>query len=417
MVFDFSQVDIPKDIFPGISGNEWDNWKWQLRNSIKTKGDYEKYFSLSSEEKLGFEKTGFAVQSTPYYANLVRSSVGQDLRKVILPLVLENQTGVQSLKDPLGEEDHSPEKHIIHRYPDRVIFLITDICPIYCRYCTRKRFTAQREKLISKEEHQRALSYIQKNKGIKEVILSGGDPLTLADSVLDNTLRELRAIKHVQIIRIGSRMPAVCPFRFTDDCIQMIKKYKPVYIMSHFNHPAEITMEAADALNRLADNGIPVYNQMVLINGVNNHPAVVQALSRRLLFLRARPYYMFQCDPSLGTDHLRTSIENSKWIQKQLWGRLSGLAVPRLAVDLPGGGGKVELAPESFLKVNHEFGDKQIKSHFFKGWDGKDSAYKDPKNVRKPEHIRPYLEEWKDILQQKYGASNTKTGLAKDKTL
>ena len=417
MAFDFSPVDIPQNVLPNISQSEWENWKWQLRNSIKTKKDYEKYFSLSDEEKLGFEKTDFAVQSTPYYASLVHSSVGQDLRKVILPLSLENLKGIQSLKDPLGEEHHSPEKHIIHRYPDRVIFLITDICPIYCRYCTRKRFTAQTEKFISKEEYQKALFYIQKNKGIKEVILSGGDPLTLSDSILEKTLQALRAIKHVQIIRIGSRMPAVCPFRFTDDCVQMIKKYKPVYIMSHFNHPAEITVESAVALNRLADNGIPVYNQMVLINGVNNHPAVVQALSRRLLFLRARPYYMFQCDPSLGTDHLRTSIENSKWIQNQLWGRLSGLAVPRLAVDLPDGGGKVELVPESFLKADVKDGTKQMKSHFFKGWDGKDSVYMEPENVQEPEYIQPYLEEWMDILQQKYGASNTKTRLEKDKTL
>jgi len=249
------------------------------------------------------------------------------------------------------------------------------------------------------------------------VILSGGDPFTLSDSILENTLRELRFIKHVQIIRIGSRMPAACPFRFNDGCMQMIKKYKPVYIMSHFNHPAEITKESADALNRLADSGIPVYNQMVLINGVNNHPAVVQALSRRLLFLRARPYYMFQCDPSLGTDHLRTPIENSRWIQKQLWGRLSGLAVPRLAVDLPGGGGKVELVPESFLRMDVESGSKQIKSHFFKGWDGKNSVYKDPENMQEPVHIQPYLEEWKDTLQQKYGASNIKAGLAKDRIL
>ena len=413
MAFNFSAVDIPQDILQ----NEWKNWKWQLRNSIKTKEDYEKYFSLSVAEKLGFEKTSFAVQSTPYYASLIRSSNGQALRKVILPLSLESLKGVQSLKDPLGEEQHSPEKHIIHRYPDRVIFLVTDICPIYCRYCTRKRFTAQAEKMISKEEYQKALIYIQNNKGIKEVILSGGDPLILADSLLENVLCDVRAIKHIQIIRIGSRMPAVCPFRFTDDCIQMIKKYKPVYIMSHFNHPAEITLESADVLNRLADNGIPVYNQMVLINGVNNHPAVVQALSRRLLFLRARPYYMFQCDPSLGTDHLRTSIENSRWIQKQLWGRLSGLAVPRLAVDLPGGGGKVELVPESFLNAEVKSGGKQIKSHFFKGWDGKDSAYMDPENVQEPEHIQPYLKEWTDILQQKYGASKPKARLAKSKTL
>ena len=415
MAFHFSSVNLPKDIFPGLSQKDWENWKWQIRNSLKTQADYEKYFSLSSDEKSGFKQKLFAVQTTPYYASLAGSSAGRVLTKIIHPLSLENQKGFQALKDPLGEERHSPEKHLIHRYPDRVVFLITDICPIYCRYCTRKRFTGQTKKIISQEEYEKALKYIQKNKGIKEVILSGGDPLTLTDVFLNKVLQALRAVKHIQIIRIGSRMPAVCPYRFTDELLAVLKNYSPVYIMSHFNHPAEITKESATALCRLADQGIPVYNQMVLINGLNNHPAVVQALSRRLLFLRARPYYMFQCDPSLGTDHLRTSIENSKWIQKQLWGRLSGLALPRLAVDLPGGAGKVELSADSFLQT--EIRDKNQKSHFFKGWDEEEAVYKDPENVQTPKELQPYLEEWEEIFQQKYGASKSSLGLAKNKRL
>ena len=332
MALQFYPVKIPDS----FSKEDWFNWKWQLRSSLKTREDYEKYFSLTEDEKEGFISNNFAVQSTPYYAQLVKSS--SSLRKVVIPNIQESKKGRQALKDPLGEEKHSPVKHLIHRYPDRVVFLVTDLCPIYCRYCTRKRFTATEKSIIQKKGYIEALEYIKKNPGIREVILSGGDPLTLTNPVLEKILKDLRTIEHIEIIRIGSRMLAVCPMRFSKSFTDMIKKYQPCFIMSHFNHPDEITLEAAGVLNLLADQGIPVYNQMVLINSVNNHPAIVQALSRRLLFLRARPYYMFQCDPSLGTDHLRTSIKNSQWIQKNLWGVLSGLAVPRLAIDLPGGG-------------------------------------------------------------------------------
>ena len=391
MAFHFHSVKIPK----GVSEKEWSNWKWQIRFSLKTQKDYEKYFSLSYEEKKGIEVTqGFAFQSVPYYAQLANQH--PILRKIIIPDKKENQQGLQALKDPLGEEHHSPSKHLIHRYPDRVVFLITDMCPIYCRYCTRKRFTAVDKNIVPKTEYDKALKYIKENPGIREVILSGGDPLTLADPLLEKILQNLRAIPHVEIIRIGSRMPAVCPMRFSKPFMQMIQKYQPVFIMSHFNHPAEITKESATALTGLADHGIPVYNQMVLINGVNNHPAIVQALSRRLLFLRARPYYMFQCDPSLGTDHLRTSIKNSQWIQKQMWGVLSGLAMPKWAVDLPGGGGKVELTPESCLNANDE-------AFTFKGWDGITSDYKEPKEDQTPADISLYLKEWDTLTQQSYG--------------
>ena len=393
MKFHFKSVKIPE----GISKKDWFNWKWQIRSSLKTKEDYEKYFSLEPDEQKGFAiSKGFSVQSTPYYAQLAREH--KTLRKTITPLVLETIKGRQALKDPLGEEHHSPEKHIIHRYRDRVVFLVTDICPIYCRYCTRKRWTAKDKNLIPKKEYEKALDYIKKNLGIREVILSGGDPLILADPLLEKVLKDLRTLDHIEIIRIGSRMPAVCPMRISKDFANMIKKYQPVFIMSHFNHPAEITSSSAKALNILAENGIPVYNQMVLINSLNNHPAIVQALSRRLLFLRARPYYMFQCDPSLGTDHLRTSIKNSKWIQKQLWGVLSGLAVPRLAVDLPAGGGKVELTPESQVEKSNQ-------SHTFKGWDGIKATYIEPdeRSKKPPSDIHLYLEEWNTLNQQSYG--------------
>lgn len=396
MALQFSPVKIPE----GISKEDWFNWKWQLRHSLKTKEDYKKYFILNEEENDGFIKNNFAIQSTPYYAQIACSH--PTLRKIILPDKKENKKGRLALKDPLGEENHSPLKHLIHRYPDRVVFLITDLCPIYCRYCTRKRFTAKEKNIIQKNEYEKALEYIKNNPGIREVILSGGDPLTLADSLVEKVLKDLRTIKSIEIIRIGSRMPAVCPMRFSKNFINIIKKYQPIFIMSHFNHPAEITFESASTLTTLADQGIPVYNQMVLINSVNNHPVIVQALSRRLLFLRARPYYMFQCDPSLGTDHLRTSIKNSVWIQKSLWGVLSGLAIPRLAVDLPGGGGKVEIVPNSWKETSHH-------SHTFEGWDGMVATYIDPKEDSTPSDINPYLKEWQTLNQQKYGKPKNST--------
>ena len=392
MALKFFPVKIPDN----VSQEDWFNWKWQMRHCLKTREDYEKYFLLSEDEKKGFTNNHFSFQSTPYYAQVAKHS--SSLKKVIIPDIQESQKGRQALKDPLGEQQHSPSKHLIHRYPDRVVFLVTDLCPIYCRYCTRKRFTATEKSIIKKDEYMESLEYIKKNSGIREVILSGGDPLTLADSLLEKILKDLRAVDHVEIIRIGSRMPAVCPMRFSKTFTDMIKKYQPCFIMSHFNHPDEITSDSARALTLLADQGIPVYNQMVLINSVNNHPAIVQALSRRLLFLRARPYYMFQCDPSLGTDHLRTSLKNSRWIQKNLWGVVSGLAVPRLAVDLPGGGGKVEIVPHSQLKTNGE-------SHTFKGWDGMVADYIDPEEqaVQPPPDMGPYLEEWRTLNQQNYG--------------
>ena len=212
MTLNFSPVKIPDD----ISKEDWLNWKWQLRHSLKTKEDYEKYLILSAEEKKGFQiKNDFAVQTTPYYAQLANSQMNHPLRTIIIPKAHENKKGKQALKDPLGEVHHSPVKHLIHRYPDRVVFLVTDLCPIYCRYCTRKRFTAKNKSIIQTNEYKKALEYIKKNQGIREVILSGGDPLILADFLLEKILKDLRTIEHIEIIRIGSRMPAVCPMRFS----------------------------------------------------------------------------------------------------------------------------------------------------------------------------------------------------------
>lgn len=398
MKFVFEALENPK----GISKENWTNWKWQIQNSLKSVKDFESFFQMKPNEKQILKKASslFSLKTTPYYALLCQKYSA--LKKMTLPSSKELEGFFHA--DPLEEKKHSPAPRIIHRYPDRVLFLATDFCGIYCRYCTRKHFTAQGNHVIPNQDYRQALRYIQTNKGIREVILSGGDPLTLSDSRLKKILNDIRSIPHIEIIRIGTRMPAVCPFRITPELLDILVQNQPVFIMTHFNHPKELTQESKNSLSALCGKGISVYNQMVLLNGVNNHPAVVQALSRRLLYIRVHPYYMFQCDPSQGTDHFRTTISHSKWIQKQLWGVLSGLAVPRLSMDLPGGGGKVEFTPDHFIK-------KINNTSIHQGFDGIQAGCPDPASEMtcpKKEDIQEYLEEWAVICSQTYGRSRIK---------
>lgn len=359
-----------------------------MSHALKTQKDFEKHFQLSESERLAFAdgKEIFNIRTTPYYASLAQEC--PEIRSILMPHVLEIEEGAQQMLDPLGERKNNPTSRVIHRYPDRVLFLVTDICSVYCRFCTRKHFTGQEQALIRNDEYQQALQYIRQHTGIREVILSGGDPLTISDSQLDRVLGDLRQIEHIEIIRIGTRMPVVCPQRVTDNLVSILRKHKPVFLMSHFNHPQELTTEAAAALEKFVDNGVPVMNQTVLLNGINNHPAILQALNRRLLFLRVKPYYMFQCDPSVGTDHLRTSVEDSLEIQKELWGNLSGLAMPTLSLDIPDGGGKTSLAP------NFQVGQTGNTRHFI-GWDGVHADYVSPapEKTKKPD-TRLYEAEW-----------------------
>lgn len=384
-----------------IPQNQWLDPKWQVKNSLKTLNDYSLYFDLSPQEEAAFGqlKGGFRFQTTPFYAALAGSKdLSHPIRQILMPSLQEKHSRHQQMLDPLGERRHSPVPRIIHRYPDRLLFLVTDTCQIYCRYCTRKHFTGQAQVFPNANEYDNALEYIKKSKGVREVILSGGDPLTLSDDKLARVLSDLRSIDHVEIIRIGTRIPIVNPMKIDDQWVRRFQKFHPLYLMVHFNHPKEISFEASQALTRLADAGFPLMNQMVLLNGVNNHPAIVQALSRRLLFLRVKPYYMFQADPSEGTDYLRTSVENSKQIQQQLWGRLSGLAMPNLSLDIPDGGGKMGIVPdfvvsESKNKIN------------LKGWDGHESEYISPpeSDMRTPKDAADYLAEWNAVKNQSYG--------------
>lgn len=379
-----------------IAESDWNNWTWQLRHALKTQADFEKHFDLSEDEAAAFRegKELFNVRTTPYYASLA-GPAGDSIRQILMPHRHEIEEGLQQMLDPLAEKRNNPAPRIIHRYSDRALFLITDICSVYCRFCTRKHFTGQEQAFIRNDEYEQAISYLRKHTGLREVILSGGDPLTVGDGQLDRVLSDLRRIDHIEIIRIGSRMPVVCPMRITEDLVKIIKKNKPVFLMSHFNHPRELTEEAVHALELLVDNGIPVMNQMVLLNGINNHPAVIQALNRRLLYLRVKPYYMFQCDPSIGTDHLRTSVEDSLEIQKELWGHLSGLAMPNLSLDIPNGGGKTYLVPD--FQVSQEG-----RTRHYVGWDGVTAEYVSPSpaQIKKPDASH-YEAEWNDLKNSK----------------
>ncbi|MGE0633403.1 MAG: KamA family radical SAM protein [Pseudobdellovibrionaceae bacterium] len=374
-----------------VAEKDWMDWGWQLRHSLKKQSDYELHFDLSESEKAAFqgENSIFKVRTTPYYASLIPKTGDDPIRKIVIPTVRELESDHQALFDPLGERKNNPVSRIIHRYPDRALFLVTDICSVYCRYCTRKHFTGQERAFAKKDEYSEALEYIRSHSGIREVILSGGDPLTLSDSQLEKVLLDLRSIEHIEIIRLGTRMPVVCPMRVTPELTKILRKHAPVFMMTHFNHPRELTAEAANALSLVVDSGIPVMNQMVLLNGVNNHAAIVQALSRRLLYLRVKPYYMFQCDPSIGTDHLRTSVENSLEIQKQLWGVLSGLAMPNLSLDIPDGGGKAAYVP------NFEIA-KVERVRTYRGFDGVTAEYVSPPEteMRVPVDVHLYQSEW-----------------------
>ncbi len=402
MKLKFEEAPRPFEIDP----KNWFDWTWQLRFSLKNQKDYAHYFDLSPEEIQAFTsrnqngKQLFNIRSTPYYASLAsRTQVLDPIRRILTPHeneLVDDET--QSQLDPLGErkKSNNPVPRIIHRYSDRVLFLITDICSVYCRYCTRKHFTGADQAFIKNDEYENALNYIKKTTGLREVILSGGDPLTISDQQLERVLTDLRKIDHVEIIRIGTRMPVVAPMRITDQLVKIIQKNKPVFLMTHFNHPKELTAESAMAIEKLVDHGIPVMNQMVLLNGVNNHPAIVQALSRRLLYLRAKPYYMFQCDPSIGTDHLRTSIDDSLEIQKELWGHLSGLAMPQLSVDIPDGGGKTYYSPNFEKSIS-------VEKRIYRGWDGVESTYVNPKSltILKPMDYEIYLSEWNELKNAK----------------
>jgi lysine 2,3-aminomutase len=342
-------------LFPGVSTLDWNNWQWQIRNSYTTLKQLETFLHLSPEEKtISDREINLPMRITPYYASLLdRCNSLQALRRTVVPVLDELIVTPGEVSDPLGEGHDSPVDLIVHRYPDRVLFLITGICSVYCRYCTRSHMVGKKEKShpgLSKIDA--AIEYITNHTEIRDVLLSGGDPLTMSDNRLEYILARLRVIKHIEIIRIGTKVPVVLPQRITSDLVKKLKKYHPLYLSIHFTHPDEMTEETKAACNRLADAGIPMGSQTVLLKGINDETEIFTRLTHELLKVRVRPYYLYQCDPIPGSSHFRTQVQKGLEIIKGLRGYTSGYAIPHYVIDAPGGGGKIPLLPEYLIGKN-----------------------------------------------------------------
>lgn len=325
----------------------WSDWRWQLQHRVTTLAELERYLELSPAERRGMiaAPSEFRVGITPYYLSLM--DPGHPfcpVRMQVVPTDDEISHSPGEYRDPLGEDGLSPATGLVHRYPDRVLLLALDRCAIYCRHCNRRRMVGG-ETPIAKDEIVRALEYIRAHPEIHDVLISGGDPLTMSTDKLEWILRELRAIPHLDYIRIGTRVPVCLPMRVTDELCAMLRRYHPLYINTHFNHPKELTAEAKQACERLADAGIPLGNQTVLLRRINSSARTLEALFRGLLRMRVKPYYLFQGDPVFGTDHLRTPMSAGVEIIDQLRGWVSGMAIPHLVSDAPGGGGKIPIGP------------------------------------------------------------------------
>jgi lysine 2,3-aminomutase len=338
-----------REFYPEATLSDWNDWRWQLRNRIRDREGVERIFVLSDDERAAIEARSdqLPLGLTPYYASLLdREDPRQGLRRTKLPSMAEFERAPDEVPDPLGEDAHSPVPGLVHTYPDKVLFLVTDFCATYCRYCTRARMVGSGEFLPDRNMWEGALAYIEQHPEIRDVLLSGGDPLILAEDRLEWLLERLSAIPHVEFLRIGTKVPAVLPQRITSDLLSMLKKYHPLFFSIHFIHPDELTPEVAQACNRIADAGIPMGGQSVLLKGVNDDPEVMLRLNTGLLKLRVKPYYLHQCDPILGSAHFRTPTSVGIDILRSLHGRTTGYAVPQFMVDAPGGGGKVPLSPD-----------------------------------------------------------------------
>ena len=338
-----------KELFPNVTDEQWNDWKWQVKNRIETLEDLKKYVSLTPEEEEGVKKTlqTLRMAITPYYISLIDpNNPDCPVRKQAVPTVKETYQSPADLLDPLHEDEDSPVPGLTHRYPDRVLLLITDMCSMYCRHCTRRRFAGQKDGESAIERIDRAIEYIAKTPQVRDVLLSGGDALMVSDERLEYIISRLRQIPHVEIVRIGSRTPVVCPQRITDNLVNMLKKYHPIWLNTHFNHPQEVTKEAAEACAKLANAGIPLGNQTVLLRGVNDCVNTMKKLMHELVKMRVRPYYIYQCDLSMGIEHFRTPVSKGIEIIEGLRGHTSGYAVPTFVVDAPGGGGKTPVMPQ-----------------------------------------------------------------------
>lgn len=363
-----------KRYFPEAAASEWNDWRWQLQHRLTRLEDLERFVRLSEDERNAITLCSgmLPVSITPYYASLLD---GDDphhpLRRTVIPVTGERILSAGESEDPLGEEDSSQVPGLVHRYPDRVLFLVTDFCSTYCRYCTRSRMVGNGKSHFSLNQWQKAISYIESTPAVRDVLVSGGDPLTLPDDRLEWLLYNLRRIPHVEMIRIGTKAPVVLPQRITPSLTRILKRYHPLLMSIHFTHPDELTPEAGRACENLADAGIPLGSQTVLLKGINDDVQTMKRLVHGLLKVRVRPYYLYQCDPISGSSHFRTPVAKGLEIIRGLRGHTSGYAVPHYVIDAPGGGGKIPLLPEY---VAGRDGDDLVLSNY----QGRIHRYPDP---------------------------------------
>lgn len=328
---------------------DWEDWIWQTRHRITTKEILGKLIKLTPQEEKGIEGCGekLSMSIPPYFASLMDPEDSAcPIRLQCVPQGCELEIFSEEMDDPCAEDKHSPVRGLVHRYPDRVLFLVNEMCAMYCRFCTRSRMVGDGNRTLSMETYDAAFEYIRAHKEIRDVLISGGDPLMLSDRVLEHIIKTVKEIPHVEFLRIGTRVPVTMPQRITSDLVNMLKKYNPLWMSIHFNHPKEITKRVQFACDSLADAGIPLGSQTVLLKGINDAPQVMKKLMHDLLKIRVRPYYIYQCDPIYGSKHFRTPVSAGIDIMEQLQGHTTGYAVPTFVIDGPGGGGKIPINPD-----------------------------------------------------------------------
>lgn len=347
---DYQQISLYKDVNP----LDWEDWHWQLKNRVCNKELLSQIIKLTPEEEKGIDKARgrLAMAITPYWAALMdQEDATCPIRRQAVPVAAEFTVSPHEMTDPCAEDRDSPAPHLVHRYPDRVLLLATEACAMYCRHCTRRRLVGDREAKgeSGATRFDAAIEYIRQNRKIRDVLISGGDPLLLEDEELENLLQKVRSISHVEFLRIGTRIPVTLPQRVTENLVNMLKKYSPIWMSIHFNHPKEITKRCKIACDMLSDSGVPLGSQTVLLKGINDRPYIMKKLVHELLQIRVRPYYIYQCDPVRGTQHFRTPVSAGINIMEKLRGHTSGYAVPTYVIDGPGGGGKIPVGPNYIL--------------------------------------------------------------------
>lgn len=357
-----------------VTAEQWNDWHWQVENRIDTVEKLRQIIDLTKQEEDDINQvlSKFRMGITPYYAaHIDKTDRRCPIRMQAVPTIAETHIAETDMVDPLAEDSDSTIRGLTHRYPDRVLFLVTDQCSMYCRHCTRRRLAGQQDHGYPKCDLDKAIAYIKEHTEVRDVLLSGGDCLLVEDEVLEYILSELKKIDHVEIIRLGTRTPVVCPQRITDELCTMLKKYQPIWLNTHYNHPKEFTPESMAAVAKLADAGIPLGNQSVLLRGVNDCPHIMMDLVHKLVMNRVRPYYIYQCDLSLGIEHFRTPVGTGIEIMEALRGHTSGLCVPTFVIDAPGGGGKIPVAPNYVIS-------RSSKKTILRNYEGVITTYTEP---------------------------------------